>query len=99
MNLYGISEAVEELIEKIQAEALDIKDAKGKWPLSISALPYSAWVGEDFFMVKNSCLSSLNYYGGFEYVDKGCIQGIGNYTIFSDEDERVSEVVRALRDE
>ena len=43
---------------------------------------------------------SLDYYGGFEYVDKGCITKIADYVIYSDEDSRVAEhIARALGEE
>ena len=33
--------------------------------------------------------ASLQYYGGFEYVDKECRKEVGDYVFYTDDDDRV----------
>jgi len=43
---------------------------------------YKIGVGEDFLVVDNHYLGSLNYYGGFEYVDSTARYTVLGYTVF-----------------
>lgn len=52
---------------------------------------YGLFVNEDFIAVDNGSRSSLDYYGGFEYVDRDCVTVIGDYTFYSADDDRVRE--------
>lgn len=51
------------------------------------------YVDEDFTMMIVSKQSDrvLQYYGGFEYVDKEYRQEVGSYVIYHSDDERVQE--------
>ena len=37
--------------------------------------------------------NSLQYYGGFEYVDEDCRKELGNWVFYSDNDDRVAEAL------
>ena len=41
----------------------------------------------------------LDYYGGFEYVDKSAVAIIGDYKIYSCDDERVADAISAYETE
>lgn len=47
----------------------------------------------DSIIVRLDSAGVLDYYGGFEYVDKSAVAIIGDYKIYSCEDERVSEAI------
>ena len=48
-------------------------------------------VSHNCIIVNKDRAGSLEYYGGFEYVDKGSKHSIGDYVIYTDEDSRVSD--------
>lgn len=52
---------------------------------------HSVLVTEDAVIVSAAYRGSLDYYGGFEYVDKNCVTVLGSYVIYSAQDERVKE--------
>lgn len=44
--------------------------------------------GQDFLATRNR--SSLDYYGGFEYVDSEYIRSVGHWTLYSSEHDRIA---------
>jgi hypothetical protein len=50
---------------------------------------YTLWVDEDAIIVTKNEDRTLQYYGGFEYVDKNARMECGDYVIYSDSDSRV----------
>jgi len=60
----------------------------------------NAFVLPDAIVIKGSSAArTLNYYGGFEYVDASNVQKLGDFTIYSVEDEydmecRVGECIK-----
>jgi hypothetical protein len=57
----------------------------------------SAWVDKDYIVCY--LRNSFDYYGGFEYVDKGCISVLGEYKFYSREDDRVNDCLECLMEE
>jgi len=51
---------------------------------------YKLYINEDFIACRDSDKSTLNYYGGFEYVDSQFVISLGNFHFYSIEDSRVS---------
>ena len=51
----------------------------------------SMWVCDGAIICQANRRGSLDYYGGFEYVDKENITVIGNYVFYSSGDSRVNE--------
>lgn len=55
------------------------------------------YVTDECIFVKNNRRSTLEYYGGFEYVDKESVYTIGNdnngYTFYWRDDDRVEEAI------
>lgn len=51
------------------------------------------WVDTEgeLIIVNDNWLKTLNYYGGFEYVHKDYVYKIGQYTIFSSDNDRVQD--------
>lgn len=54
---------------------------------------YNLYISEHEIVVANCHLGSLNYYGGFEYINKDYILALGDYTVFTDDDSRVMEAL------
>lgn len=50
---------------------------------------YRLWVTDDAIIVPKQNDSKLQYYGGFEYVDKDCRFEIGDWVMYSSDDSRV----------
>jgi hypothetical protein len=51
----------------------------------------SIWIGEDCIAVKGSYgKRMIEYYGGFEYVNKDEVSALGEFTFYSIEDSRVA---------
>jgi hypothetical protein len=85
-NLYDLVQEVESRVEeiissfdKVKPEELDL-DNRSAWRL---------YVNHDYIACRNSDRRTLDYYGGFEYVDSSYVLVLGNYTFYSRYDERV----------
>ncbi len=52
------------------------------------------YVSEDGIVVHNRYRQALEYYGGFEYVDKDYVITVGEYTFYAVEDNRVASAVQ-----
>ena len=90
-----------ELVNKIE----DISDAyvqntnvieanSGELGLDTRAC-YSLFLHEDgdWIALTNSRRRSMDYYGGFEYVDPNCIVQFGNYTFYLNDCSRVQDAI------
>jgi hypothetical protein len=67
----------------------------GSWNLDSRAMPAVFWFNDDYFVVRGST-RQLDYYGGFEYVDRDYKKVFGDYTFYSTEDDRVRDLVDSL---
>ena len=52
---------------------------------------YQLFINEDFIAIRKSNRRSLDYYGGFEYVDEENVTVLGDYVFYSADDERVQD--------
>ena len=52
---------------------------------------YRLWIDSDAIIVDKHNDRDLQYYGGFEYVDKNARTECGYYVIYSSNDDRVQE--------
>jgi hypothetical protein len=102
-NFNSLNELANDVVELILAGP-DAKETSCKE----LGLDERAYYGDGPWIVDNNGRSlvfrkptgALDYYGHFEYVDKGAIREFGDYTIYSEEDERVAEhIARALGEE
>ena len=50
---------------------------------------YHLFINEEYIAVGNGNRRSLDYYGGFEYVDEEHVTVLGDYVFYSADDERV----------
>lgn len=54
------------------------------------------WLGEDFLATDHR--QALDYYGGFEYIDKEYITALGDWTFYSIEADRVLNAFLRVED-
>ena len=52
---------------------------------------YRLFINEDFIAVSRGNRRTLDYYGGFEYVDEEHITVLGDMVFYSSDDERVQD--------
>ena len=80
-----INAKVEELINE------EFRDVRPKDVGLDSRAAYQLFINEDFIAVRKSGRRSLDYYGGFEYVDEEHVTVLGEYVFYSADDERVQD--------
>lgn len=85
------------VIEQIEEHFVPVTDEHlAQWPLDSRAIPGEMFISEEALIVQKRHVNRLDYYGGFEYVDKEYRAELGEYVMFSTECERVKEVVDAM---
>jgi hypothetical protein len=86
MNVYSLIDEVNELAETF-IKGLDEVRAKdiGLDPRAGGRL----YISEDVIVVSKHSDRSLQYYGGFEYVDQEYRSEIGDYVFYTADDDRV----------
>lgn len=47
----------------------------------------------DVLIVNRNRVRSLNYYGGFEYIDSECVRSMSDFVFFTADDKRVVEAI------
>lgn len=52
---------------------------------------YRIWISDEAIVVRKSDDGRMQYYGGFEYVDKEYRKEMGDWVIYFADDERVAE--------
>jgi hypothetical protein len=52
---------------------------------------YNIWVDDDALIVRKNEDRTLQYFGGFEYVDANARTECGDYVIYSNDDSRVAD--------
>lgn len=77
---------IEDLLDETLTKACAVKpDLLGLDPRSASRI----WLAEDGIFIRACDDRVMQYYGGFEYVDKTCRKQYGSYVFYSADDERV----------
>lgn len=56
------------------------------------------WFNFDCIVIPACNRRTLDYYGGFEYIDSDYVKQYGDYVVYSAEAERVQEVLDAVFD-
>ncbi len=92
MDSYELSCRVEELVSEFLEDFTEVTaeqcglDRRSAWG--------GLYVSESEGLVCNKEVQkTLEYYGGFEYVDKECVQYFGDYVLYSIENSRVKRCV------
>ena len=78
-----VDEYVEQNFQRVNAEdcGLDPRAA------------YELYVNRDAIVCDRNAIGRLDYYGGFEYVDKDYCKEIGDYVFFFNDYERVGRAI------
>ena len=95
-----VNDFIEEINDKVERFVMnnfecvtaDFCVTADKCGLDIRAV-YSLYVNEEAIAVRFNELGTLNYYGGFEYVDKEFVNTIGDFTFFMADDDRVRDCI------
>ena len=78
-----INAKVEELIDE------EFREVTAKEVGLDNRSAYQLLINEDYIAIRKSDRRSLDYYGGFEYVDEEHVTVLGDYVFYSSDDERV----------
>ena len=89
-TLNGILDALAELDESISNSVTSHHPSAA----GLDSRCDTIYQGEDFLATKHR--RSLDYYGGFEYIDPEYITVVGEWTLYSIEDDRVLAAIEAL---
>ncbi len=83
--LEEVANTVEDFIQKettiVSPEALGLDKRVG----------YKLYITSDTIITPKGGDRTLQYYGGFEYVEKSCRQEAGDYVFYFNEDSRVAD--------
>jgi hypothetical protein len=83
--------AIDNAFEAIEAAVADLPRVSAA---KIGLDPRAGYVYVDLedeaIVAESHNIRSLDYYGGFEYVDEDAVSTIGNYKIYSADSERVA---------
>jgi hypothetical protein len=85
-----LEEWLEENAEQVRADALGLDERCG-----------TVWVCDEAVICNGHARGRLEYYGGFEYVDKEYVTQVGSYVIYNasgDDDCRVQECIERWQD-
>lgn len=85
-NLDSLSARINELVEEALADATVVNAER----LGLDPRCGVAIVLDDAVVVHRLNRNILEYYGGFEYVDRECVTVMGDFVFYSDGDDRVS---------
>ena len=84
--LYNLMNEINEKVEGLIKEEFREVSAEdvGLDPRSA----YKMFINEDYIAVFKGTRRTLDYYGGFEYVDEEHVTVLGDYVFYSSDDER-----------
>ena len=88
MSLWNLENQVNDLVDSYLKESNAIEVSADKVGLDYRGGRVYVSLEEDFVAVKGGT-GSINYYGGFEYIDSEFITTIGNVTFYDSEADRV----------
>lgn len=88
-------EKISEEVQTLAEEALEgVPHARaGKFGIDDRAA-WKLFAGSDFLAVEKTEDRNLQYYGGFEYIEKEHRMEVGGHVFYSDQDSRVSSCLK-----
>lgn len=92
-----------DILEIVETAQREIREALAELPkvntreLGLDERAGRVWVDVDngLIIAGSANARSLDYYGGFEYVDEGAVTEFAGYKIYDTYDDRVSEALDA----
>ena len=93
-NIMDLADEVQDMVERQVAGMRRVSASD----LGLDNRCGFAYVDEDMecIVVDDSRARSFNYYGGFEYIDAEDKRQLGDYTIYCNTSERVSDALESL---
>jgi hypothetical protein len=88
-KLYNLMHEINEKVEDLINE--EFREVTPKDVGLDSRAGYRLFINEDYIAVSKGNRRSLDYYGGFEYVDEEHVTVLGDYVFYSADDERVQD--------
>ena len=76
-----VEELIDEEFREVTAKEVGLDPRAG----------YRLFINEDYIAVSKGNRRTLDYYGGFEYVDEEHVTVIGDMVFYSSDDERVQD--------
>lgn len=88
MSIYDFIDNVNERLERriFDMNSIDCYNTK----IGLDGRCGRIFIDEDCIITMKSNRRMLDYYGGFEYVDKEYVQEMGDYVIYLNDDDRVA---------
>lgn len=87
----SILELIEDFNEQLEAIVQGMDRACGYDELGLDPRAGRVWINRDCIITNNP--RSLNYYGGFEYIDREYVFEVGDYTVYLADADRVQRCV------
>lgn len=96
-NMMDLADEVQDMVER-QVQGMRRVTAS---QLGLDMRCGFAYVDEDMecIVVDSRCARSFDYYGGFEYVDAEDKRALGDYTVYLNTSERVSDALESLMEQ
>lgn len=92
-----VRDRANEIVNDVMGELMRFdRESRPKTHLDPRALGGECYYGRDCIVTTLSGSKSLNYYGGFEYIDEEFITVVGDYVFYSVEAERVRNALEDL---
>lgn len=88
-DLYTIKNLMNEMVEQLIDD--EFRSVKPKEVGLDVRTTYELFINEDYIAIRKDNRRSLDYYGGFEYVDEEHVTVLGDYVFYSADDERVQD--------
>lgn len=89
MDINNIKQVLNEMVEQLIDE-----EFREVTPKEVGLDPragYRLFINEDYIAVSKGNRRTLDYYGGFEYVDEEHVTVLGDMVFYSADDERVQD--------
>lgn len=94
-----------DILEIVENATRDFKDALAELPkvntreLGLDERAGRVWIDVDngLIIAGSANVRSLDYYGGFEYVDEGAVTEFAGFKVYDTYDDRVSEALDAYK--
>lgn len=96
MDFYDLQESVDRLVRDYIDTATEVKAED----LGLDRrAAYRLYITDELIAVPKGADGTLQYYGGFEYVDKEYRKEIGDWVFYSIEDDRVADHLERYKEE
>ena len=89
-NFYKLVEHVNDLADIFINDNMTLVEAK---ELSLDERCDRLYINRDCIAIHRNMTGKVNYYGGFEYVNKECVDNIGDYVFYNCEDSRIEDTI------